>query len=140
MKAPAGIQTVTQYLAGLPAERRATLRTLHRAIRKAAPTLKPGVDYGMIGYGIQKYRYASGRAGTWPVVALASQKHHFSLYLCVCDGEGYLPELHKTRLGNVSVGRSCIRFRKLENLNLKVALSLVRRSVKLVRQKSSTAT
>ena len=130
MKAPAHIKTPAQYIASLPDERRAAVRALHAAIRKAAPGLKPGLQCGMLGYGSYHYKYASGREGDWPVVALASQKQHLSLYLCCADASGYLAEQNKARLGKVSVGKSCIRFRKLEDLNLKVAMELVQRAAK----------
>ncbi len=129
MKAPAHIKTPAQYLASLPEPRRTALTALHKAIRKAAPSLKPGLVYGMIGYGSYHYRYASGREGDWPVVAFASQKQYISLYICLCDGSGYLPEKNKARLGKVSVGKSCIRFKRLEDLNLPVALELVKKVV-----------
>ena len=131
MKAAAHIKTPAQYIASLPEGRRAAIRVLHQAIRKAAPGLKPGLESGMLGYGLRQYRYASGREGECPVVALASQKQHISLYFCACDGDGCLPEKNRERLGKVSVGKSCIRFRRLENLNLTVAMELVRRAAKL---------
>ncbi len=37
---------------------------------------------------------------------------------------------HASRLGKVSTGKSCIRFTKLENLNLEVAMELVRIAAK----------
>lgn len=85
----------------------------------------------MLGYGTYRYKYASGRKGEAAVVGLASQKNHISLYLgCVIDDEGYLAEKNADRLGNVSVGRSCVRFKKLEDLNLKVAMDLVKEAAR----------
>ncbi len=130
MKAAKNIRTPVQYLASLPAERRAALTTLHRAIRKAAPSLQPHIAYGMIGCGNYHYRYASGREGDSPVVGLASQKQYISLYLCCCGATGYLLEKNKTRLGKVSVGKCCIRFKRLADLNLPVAMALVKRAAK----------
>ena len=125
------MKTPTEYLASLSSDRRAVLTALHKAIRKAAPSLKPHIAYGMIGYGRYHYRYASGREGDAPVVGLASQKRYISLYICCCGKDGYLPEKNKKRLGKVSVGKSCIRFRRLEDLNLPVALELVRQAAAL---------
>ncbi len=126
MQADTSITTPTAYLASLPADRKKVLTTLHRAIRKAAPKLKPGICHGMIGYGIGPYRTKSGCTGEWFQVGLASQKNYISLYICACDpNEGYLAENNRDRLGKVSVGKSCIRFKKLENLNLEVAMELV---------------
>jgi len=110
----------------------------HSAIRKAAPDLKPGVHFGMLDYGLRHYKYASGREGDWPVVAQASQNHHFSLYFCACDKDGYLPDKNKHRLGSVSAGKSCIRFRKLEDLDLKVAMQLVKRAAQSAANQNCT--
>lgn len=131
MQAPKSIKTPEQYLASLPAPRKAALTAIHKAIRAAAPELKPSIQSGMLGYGTYHYKYASGREGDAAVVGLASQKNHLSLYLgCATDGEDYLAERNKNRLGNVSVGRSCIRFKKLEDLNLKVAMELVKEAAR----------
>lgn len=134
MKTPAHITDPDQYLASLTEPRQTMLRALHQAIRAAAPELRPHVRNGMLGYGEYRYRYASGREGDWFVVGLASQKQYVSLYLCACDGDGYLAEKNARRLGRVSVGRSCIRFKALEDLNLPVALELVRQAATLTRQ------
>jgi hypothetical protein len=130
MKAAASITTATQYLASLPEPRRSELTALHKAIRKAVPGLKPGIAYGMIGYGSYHYRYASGREGDAPVIGLASQKQYISLYISCCGEAGYLPEKNKHRLGKVSCGKCCIRFKRLEDLKLGVALRLVKRAAK----------
>jgi hypothetical protein len=131
MKASSRIKTPEQYLASLPEPRRTALTAIHKAIRSTAPGLKPSIQSGMLGYGTYRYKYASGRKGEAAVVGLASQKNHISLYLgCVIDDEGYLAEKNADRLGNVSVGRSCVRFKKLEDLNLKVAMDLVKEAAR----------
>ena len=123
-----------QYIAALPPDRRAAIEALHAAITKAGPkrTAKiwPISAQGMIGYGSYHYVYASKREGDWPIIALASQKNYLSLYLMVSDGRGYLAEQNKHRLGKVSVGKSCIRFKKLEHLDLTVAIELVKKTGK----------
>ena len=131
MKASASIKTPAQYLASLPEPRRTALTKIHKAIRSAAPGLKPSIQSGMLGYGTYHYKYASGREGETAVVGLASQKNYISLYLgCATDGDGYLAEKNKDGLGNVSVGRSCVRFKKLDDLNLKVAMELVKEAAR----------
>src|SRR6058998_2710326 len=105
MKAAPNLQTPAQYLASLPEPRRAALSALHRAIRKAVPSLKPHIAYGGLGYGTYHYRHASGREGDMPVVGLASQKQYIGLYICCSGEDGYLPENNKQRLGKVSVGK-----------------------------------
>ena len=131
MKAPETVKTPEDYFAWVPEKRREAMQALHALICRTAPKLEPTIVYGMIGYGLEPYETKSGCSGEWPRVALANQKGHMSLYLC-CSGKdgGYLPEQAKDRLGKVSVGKSCIRFTKLENLNLDVVEELLRVAAK----------
>jgi hypothetical protein len=130
----AEIKTPTQYLASVTPERRAAIKTLHAAIRKAAPKLKPFVAYKgtILGYGPYHYKYASGLEGDASIVGLSSRKDYISLYIAgVRDGKT-IAEAAAKRLGKVSVGKVCIRFKKLEDLNLPVALALVRDASALI--------
>ena len=112
-------KTVKAYFDLLPPERREAMEFVHKLIQKTAPSLKPHFAYNMPGYGSFKYKNYKGQIIDWPTVALASQKNYMSLYVCsVKDGE-YIAEKHKDELGKVSVGKSCIRFKKIEDLNLK---------------------
>jgi len=132
MQAAASIKTPAQYLASLPDDRRADVTALHRAIAKAVPKLKPFIVYGMIGYGPYRYKYASGREGDGSVVALASQKQYISLYIAGTENGECIAEKNQHLLGKVSVGKVCVRFKKLEDLNLKEALKLIKRAAKLL--------
>jgi hypothetical protein len=132
---PKTLPTVDEFLAALPADRRETMTTLHKAIRKAAPKLAPAVMSGMgpspiIGYGKYRYRSASGREGDWFLIGLASGKNYYSLHICVGDKENYLVERNAGKLGKVKAGRSCINFNKLDDLKLDVAMGLVKQAVK----------
>jgi hypothetical protein len=135
MKKPSAPSKPGDYIASLPEDRRKTIRTLHTAIRKAAPGLAPAVMSGMgsplIGYGRFHYKYASGREGDWFTIGLCARKNYYSLYLCAVEDGAYLAEKNASKLGNVKVGRGCITFRKLEDLKLPVAMKLVKRAQKL---------
>lgn len=110
--------SVAGYLASVPPERQDLIRFLHRFIQMAAPKLKPHFAYNMLGYGSFPYKSYKGKMLMWPVVALANQKQYVSVYVCsVIDGK-YVAETHAKELGKVSVGKSCIRFKKLEDVNL----------------------
>ena len=123
------VKTPEQYFASIAEPRRSDVRALHDAIRKAVPKLKPEMIGGFLGYGKYRYKYESGREGDTGVVMLASQKQYISLYLG-CAGDEALAEKNKERLGKVSVGKCCIRFKKLADLDLKVAMELVKQSAK----------
>ncbi|MCR4324745.1 MAG: DUF1801 domain-containing protein [Candidatus Curtissbacteria bacterium] len=94
-------------------------------MKKTVPKLKPYIETGMIGYGKYHYKYASGREGEWATIALASQKNYISVYVCgVKDGK-YVAEAHKDDLPKASIGKSCIRFKKTEDIDLDVLKKVI---------------
>lgn len=103
---------------------------LHTFIKKTAPKFKPNFLYNMPGYGSFKYRNYKKEIIDWSIIALASQKNYISIYVCaVKDGE-YVAEKYKDVLGKVSVGKSCIRFKKIEDLNLKTLKRVIKLAAK----------
>jgi len=132
---PKTLPTLDEFLAALPADRRDTMTTVHKAIRKAVPKLTAAVMSGMgpsplIGYGKYHYKSASGREGDWFLIGLAAGKSYYSLHICAADKAGYLAEQNAAKLGKVKTGRSCINFKKLEDLKLDVAMGLVKLAAK----------
>jgi hypothetical protein len=117
--------TPEDYIAGLEEPRRGEIERLHELIRETVPELEPHVASGMLGYGRYHYRYASGREGDASLIALASQKRYISLYvLCVDDG-AYLAERYVERLPKASIGKSCVRFKRTDDVDLDVLRDLV---------------
>lgn len=117
---PTKAKTVEEYLAALPEERKEIIMFLHQFIQKAAPTLKPHFASNMLGYGSFPYKNYKKQMIEWPIVALANQKNYVSVYVCSVDKGKYVAEEYKHALGKVSVGKSCIRFKKLKDVNLPV--------------------
>lgn len=115
---PVKAKTVEEYFKMLPDERREALEFLHNLILKTAPSLKPNFIYNMPGYGKFEYENSKKEIMEWPTIAIASQKNYISIYVCSVEKGEYIAEKYKEELGKVSVGRSCIRFKKIENLNL----------------------
>jgi hypothetical protein len=122
---PVKATTVQEYFDMLTPERREAVEFLHKFILKVAPTLKPHFAYNMLGYGSFKYKNHKKDVIDWPTVSLASQKNYISLYVCAVDHGEYIAEKHKATLGKVSVGRSCIRFKKIEDINLETLKKVV---------------
>lgn len=123
-------KNVNEYLKQIPEERKQIINSLHQFIQKSAPKLKPHFAYNMLGYGSFKYVNYKKEIIDWPTVALANQKNYISLYVCALEDGKYLAEQNKTRLGKVSVGKSCIRFKKLEDLNLSVLKEIIVKAAK----------
>jgi hypothetical protein len=113
-------------------EREPDLRELDKLICETVPDVAadrqilPGMAKQMMSYGMFHYVYASGREGDWPVIALANQKNYISLYVMAVGETGYMAEAYGDRLGKVDVGKSCIRFKKLDDLNLDEVRNILR--------------
>ena len=95
----------------------------------------------MLGYGLMPYKPRSAREATQvPLISLAPQKRHLSLYVfAVVDGR-YLAEARAERLGTVSCGKSCIRFRSLDGVDVVELDRLVRDAVRATREGTNEAT
>ncbi|MEN9561026.1 MAG: hypothetical protein RIQ56_299 [Candidatus Parcubacteria bacterium] len=104
------------------------IETLDRFIRKSSSKLKPYFTYNMLGYGSFKYKNYKKEIIDWPVVALASQKNYISVYVCALESGKYLAESYKSKLGKVSVGKSCIRFKRLEDVNLDALREILKKA------------
>ena len=127
---PTTAKNKDEYFAMLPDERREILKTLDQLIRKTTPELKEFYAYNMPGYGAFDYTNYKKEQIKWPIISMASQKNYVSVYVCsVIDGE-YIAEKYKDDLGKVSVGKSCIRFKKLDDLNLETFSKLIKEAAK----------
>ena len=110
------------------------LRRVDALVRAAAPgidrQLVPTGSGATLGYGLMPYRPRSARRTTmWPLIALAAQKRHLSLYVCAVVEGQYLAEARAGLLGTVSCGKSCIRFTSLDGVDAGELGSLVRDAV-----------
>lgn len=111
-------KSVKEYLLQVPEDRKKDMKFLHDFIQKTVPSLKPHFASNMIGYGSFQYLDSKKQKRDWPIIALANQKNYISIYVCAIEGKQYVSEKYEKELGKVSVGRSCIRLKKTEDVNL----------------------
>ena len=126
MKGHIAAASPEEYIAKVDDARRADIQALHDLIRAEAPELAPVVSGGLLGYGPFHYRYASGREGDTTKLAVASNKQYISLYCCAADQDGYVAERFKERLPKASIGKACVRFKRLSDLDPDTLRELVR--------------
>jgi hypothetical protein len=129
-------KTPEQYFAMIEEPRKSQIQLLHNFITSTIPDQKPYIISGMIGYGSYQYKTASGKGGDWCIIALASQKNYISLYICPSDGKEYVPEKYTDRLPNADIGKSCIRFKKTGDIDLKVIKEAILEGVKAAKKYS----
>jgi uncharacterized protein YdhG (YjbR/CyaY superfamily) len=115
---------VEAYLAGLPEERRAAIAAVRQVILAHLPEgYEEAMNWGMITYQVPLATYPDTYNGQ-PLMyaALASQKNYMSLYLMniYTDDESRLAfeAAYRATGKRLDVGKSCVRFRKLDDLPL----------------------
>ncbi len=112
--------------------RKSELKKLDALIRKTVPSLRPFMISGMVAYG--KIHYVSPRSGKgvdWGVVLLSSRVQYISLYVCAVDDDGkYIAEGYKKQLPKASIGKSCIRFKKLDDVDQKILTEILMKAEK----------
>lgn len=118
-------KTPSEYISSLEEPRKSEIKELDGIIRKTTG-LNPSISVGMLAYGKFHYVYASGREGDWYSVCLASQKNYISLYVCMASGKKYITESYKPKLPKASIGKSCVRFNRLADVDLKVIISMLK--------------
>ena len=126
MKGQLKVSTPAEYIARLAEPRKSEIAALDKLIRKAAPKLQPFIHIGMLAYGPCRYKYPSGREGDWFRIGVASNKNYVSLYVCATDGKCYIAERYKKVLPKANIGKSCVRFKRLSDLDDKVLVKLIR--------------
>ena len=116
--------SVEEYLAELPPERREVVSKVRELVRRNLPKgYNETMTGGMIGYGVPLSRYPNTYNGQ-PLgyVALAAQKNYYALYLLgpYMDSEQgkQLADAFKKAGKKMDMGKSCLRFKKLDDLPL----------------------
>lgn len=117
-------RTIDDYLAQLPEERREVIQKLRDTIQKHLP---PGfseeISYGMIGYCVPHSTYPAGYHCDpklpLPFLSIASQKnfvaiYHMGLYSDPKLLEWFVNEYPKHSKTKLDMGKSCIRFKKMD--------------------------
>lgn len=121
--------TVADYIDQLPEDRRVAISKLRSIIRKNLPKgFAETMSYGMITYVVPHRLYPAGyhcdAKQPLPFLSLASQKNHMAIYLMTVymqpELEAWVREGFATSGKKLDMGKSCIRFKKLDDLPLDV--------------------
>ena len=118
--------TVDAYIAELPQEPQEAISKLRKEIKRNLPKgFKEQMNYGMIGYVVPHSLYPPGYHCTpelpLPFMGIASQKNFISVYhMCVYANpilsKWFVEEYAKTGTGKLDMGKSCLRFKKMEKI------------------------
>jgi hypothetical protein len=120
------VSTPEEYLAALDEPRRSEIARVHAFIRESVPELAPGIIYKMLGYGLFERETGKGKREVLAKIGLASNKQYISLYVMASQDGEYVAERRASELPRVKIGKSCIRFRRFEDLDPTALRSILR--------------
>jgi hypothetical protein len=126
--------TVDDYLAELPDDRRAALAAVREIVLANLPAgFEEIMQYGMISYVVPLDRFPTTYNGqALAVASLANQKRHMALYLMGIYGDedaaAWLQETWAATGKKLDMGKSCLRFRRLDDLALDLVGAAIART------------
>jgi hypothetical protein len=127
-------KTVAEYLRELDPERRAVLNKVRKVVNDNLPKgYKEGFGYGMISWHVPLSTHP-GTSNGQPLsyAALAAQKNYNALYLMGVyidpANARFLKDEFKKRGLKLDMGKSCLRFKQLDDLPLDVIGTVISRT------------
>ncbi|MBT8304276.1 MAG: DUF1801 domain-containing protein [Bacteroidia bacterium] len=119
-------KTVLEILTSLPEDRTVPFNKLHDVIVENLPKgFEPAISYGGLGYVVPHALYPEGYhckpSEPLPFAGIASQKHsinfyHMGIYADPKLLDWFVSEYHKHSKQKLDMGKSCVRFKKLNQI------------------------
>lgn len=130
-------KTVKEILINVPADRAEAFNKLHDVIVKNLPKgFEAGISYGGLGYVIPHTLYPAGYhckpSEPLPFAGLASQKdsinfYHMGIYADPDLMEWFVTEYPKHTKQKLDMGKSCVRFKKMDDIPYKLIGELMKK-------------
>jgi hypothetical protein len=126
------VKTIEEYLEGMPLERREAIERVRQTILENLPEgFEEALNWGMITYQVPLEVYPD-TYNKKPLMyaALANQKNHMAIYLTGIYMDENLSQdfedAYKKTGKRYDVGKSCVRFRTLDDLPLPVIVDSIK--------------
>lgn len=126
--------TPDEYIASLPADRAAAVSAVRDVVNANLPAgYVEGMHYGMIAWYVPLERFPDTyNKQPLGLASLASQKNHMSLYLNSVYGDRSTEAWFKERWAatgrKLDMGKSCVRFKRIDDLALDVIAETIARA------------
>ena len=124
------VKTPDEYIQAIPEERQAIMSELRKVIKKNLPKgFSEEINYGMIGYVVPHSLYPDGYHCDpklpLPFMNIASQKnfiaiYHSGIYADPDLMKWFVSEYPKNVKTKLDMGKSCIRFKKIDQIPMKL--------------------
>ncbi len=130
-------KTVTEILLNLPEDRLEPFNKLHEVIVKNLPKgFEPSISYGGLGYVVPHKLYPAGYhckpVEPLPFAGIGSQKgsinfYHMGIYTDPKLLKWFVAEYPKHSKQKLDMGKSCVRFKKMEEIPYKLIGELMKK-------------
>lgn len=125
-------QSVAQFIASVEDDqKRKDSRVVLKMMKDITGAQPKMWGPSIIGFGDYRYQYASGRSGDWFQLGFSPRKQALTLYLL--PGAGRFPDSLK-KLGKHTTGKGCLYIKRLEDVDQKVLLRLLKDSYRQVQK------
>jgi hypothetical protein len=122
---------IKEYIASQPEPKRSDMQALNAAILRIMPACKVWfldgknsdgkiVSNPNIGYGHYTINYADGKTKEFFQIGLSANTTGISVYIMGIEDKTYLIKTYGKELGKASVTGYCIKFKTLNDINLKI--------------------
>jgi hypothetical protein len=130
-------QQIKEYIATQPEQKRSDMQELHRIILELMPKCRLWfldgkdekgkiVSNPNVGYGFQTIKYADGKTREFYQVGISANTTGISVYILGAKDKKYLAQTYGGKIGKASVTGYCVKFRKLEDINIAVLKAAMR--------------
>lgn len=130
-------KNIEDYISKVPEERKVAVTKLYQTISENLPKgFDEGISYGMMGWNVPLETYPSGYHCTpntpLPFLGMASQKnsvnfYHMGIYANQELYDWFVAEYPKHSKRKLDMGKSCMRFKKIDEIPYDLIAELVRK-------------
>lgn len=139
-------EQIAKYIASQPEPKRGDMEELHRILLRVSPKCKlwfldgrdsdnKVVSNPNVGYGSYFIKYANGTRREFYQIGMSANTTGISIYILGIEDKTYLAQTYGKTLGKASISGHCIRFKKLEDINVPVLEAAVRYGLKVTDKK-----
>lgn len=128
---------IQEYIASLPVAKSNDMQQLHLRILSISPACRlcfldgkneenKIVSNPNIGYGQYTINYADGKSREFYRIGLSANTGGISVYIMGIEDKKYLANTYSDKLGKASISGYCIKFKKLDDINIEVLEDAIR--------------
>ncbi|WP_426473102.1 DUF1801 domain-containing protein [Chryseobacterium balustinum] len=124
-------EQIEEYITSHKEPKRSDLESLHQIILELMPKCKlwfldgkndenKTISNPNIGYGLHIMKYADGKTRDFYKIGLSANTTGISVYIMGIEDKKYLAHTFGEKIGKASVTSYCIKFKKLDDINIEV--------------------